>query len=186
MPHPGPPRRDETLLIVVDVQERLLGAMPAGEVPALLRQVGILIDAARVLGLPVLLTEQYTRGLGPTAEALLARVQASERLEKLEFSVYQNEAARQRIHQHAPKTAIVCGVEAHVCVYQTARDLAGAGLRVIVPEDAVLSRHEKNRRAGLHLIEAAGGLCSSVEAVLFDLVGRASDPCFKEISKLVK
>jgi nicotinamidase-related amidase len=182
----SPLRRSETVLLVVDVQEKLMRAMPAEAGAALLTQISLLLDAARVLGLRVLFTEQYTKGLGPTVASLREKFAEAPLCEKREFSVYQNQAAREALLGMNPGAVIVCGIETHVCVFQTVRDLCAAGHRVLVPEDAVLSRSPSNKAVGLSLIEKAGALRSSVEALLFDLLGSAADPSFKEISRLVR
>jgi nicotinamidase-related amidase len=178
--------RDQSLLLVVDIQEKLLPAMPAAEGEELVRQCGILIEGAKVLGIPLLFTEQYTKGLGPTLSVLRNRSPEAPLYEKLAFSALGDDVIRQAIAATGRRQVIVCGVESHVCVYQSVRALRHDGYEVAVPEDAVLSRREQNYRRGLALCHEAGASIRSVENILFELLGSAADPCFKAISKLVK
>lgn len=177
--------RGETLLLVIDLQERLMRAMPEAEGRELVRQVGILIEGAKLLSLPIIATEQYPKGLGQTVPELRARLPEAP-IEKLEFSACAKEEAKRAIAASGRGSVLVCGVEAHVCVYQTARDLLGEGFSVFIPEDAVLSRRESNRRVGLRLAEQAGAILTSTETALFELVGSAADPSFKELSRLLR
>jgi nicotinamidase-related amidase len=180
---------NDALLLVVDMQERLAAAMPEEGLGRVTRSVVTLVNGARHLSVPALATEQYPRGLGPTLpavrEALAAHLGAPV-IEKLAFSCQQSKEVAAALRAAGRRQIIVCGMETHVCVYQTARDLIAAGLQVFVPQDAVLSRTAENRDVGLRLIERAGGVITSTEAVLFDLLGAAGTPAFKAISALVK
>ena len=178
-------RRQSTTLLLIDLQERLLAAMDPQLAPTLVKQLGVLVEGAKVLGLPVLTTEQYPKGLGPTIASLRERLDEPP-IEKLEFSAFANQRARESIMARGAHSVILCGMETHVCVYQTARDLLGYGFHVFIPRDAVLSRKELNVQTGLSLCERAGAVITSVEAVLFELVGSAADPSFKEISRLIR
>lgn len=179
-------QRDTALLLVIDVQERLLAAMQSEPAREMVRQIGILLDGARALGVPVVATEQYPKGLGPTIPEIAERLGDSPRIEKVEFSVCASVPAREAVVQSGRKQVILCGMEAHVCVYQTACDLLREGFSVYIPRDAVLSRRESNREVGLSLAEKAGALVTSTETVLFEMVGSAKDSAFKEISRLVR
>lgn len=180
---------NDALLLVVDVQERLAAAMPEEAMGRASRAVVTLLHGARHLGVPALATEQYPRGLGPTLPAVreaLAALPGAAVIEKVDFSCQQAKEAAAALRAAGRRQIIVCGMEAHVCVYQTARDLIAAGQQVFVPQDAVISRTVENREVGLRLIERAGGVITSTEAVLFDLLGAAGTPAFKAISALVK
>jgi nicotinamidase-related amidase len=135
--------------------------------------------------LSVIATEQYPKGLGPTIAPLRERLEAPP-LEKVEFSAFANEGARAALLAGGARSIILGGVEAHVCVYQTARDLLAEGFQVFIPREAVLSRTAQNAQVGLALCERAGAVITSVEAVLFELVGSAADKSFKEISRLIR
>jgi nicotinamidase-related amidase len=177
--------RQNALLLVVDVQERLFKAMPQDGQGALLKNLDILVKAARTLKVPVVASEQYPKGLGPTVPSLRENLPTSP-LEKLEFSCAKNEALAQAIGESGRRQIVVAGMETHVCVYQTVRDLTGRGFIVFVPRDAVISRTQDNKAAGLALCEKAGAILTSTEASVFDLLGAAGTAEFKAISPLLK
>ena len=183
-----PLRRDQALVLVIDVQERLLAAMVPAAAERLVRGCVTLLRGAAALGVAVTATEQYPRGLGPTVEPIRAALPAGfAPPEKLDFSAYPVlRGTGGPFAEGPPRPVIVCGMETHVCVYQTVRDLCAAGHQVVVVQDAVLSRTDENRAIGLGLIRDAGAALGSVESVLFDLCGRAGTPEFKAISALVK
>ncbi len=180
--------RNRTVVVVVDMQERLLAAMPEARRSAITKSACTLVEGARLLGLSIVATEQYSKGLGPTVDPLRdALVSAGVTpIEKLDFSALDEVAVRTELERIDAKRAIVVGMETHVCVFQTVRDLIGNGLKVHVLEDAVASRTEDNRKIGLRLCEREGAVRSSVEAVLFDALRRAEGDLFKAISKLVR
>lgn len=175
-------------LLIVDVQERLAAAMPSEGRAACERNVAILVELARRLRIPVVLSEQYPQGLGPTVPALREALAGLEvaRFEKVEFSCT-GAAPFQEIFRrlHRPQW-IVVGMEAHVCVYQTARGLVQQGALVQIPADAVVSRTAENRRIGLALCERAGAVVTSTETVVFDGLGRAGTDDFRALSPLVR
>lgn len=177
--------RQQALLLVVDVQERLFKAMPQEGQAPFLKNLDILVKAARTLKLPVLASEQYPKGLGSTLLSLRENLPSAP-LQKLEFSCAGNEAIDEAIRASGRRQIVVAGMEAHVCVYQTVRDLAQRGLTVFVPRDAVISRTADNKAAGLALCERAGAVLTSTEASVFDLLGAAGTAEFKEISPLLK
>jgi nicotinamidase-related amidase len=180
-------RRDDAAVLVIDVQERLVAAMGGERGERVVRATRTLVEGARVLGLPVIATEQYPRGLGPTVEAVRAALSPDgPPIEKTAFSCLVEDAVRAAIDATGRRQWIVAGMEAHVCVFQTVRDLAAEGRDVFVAADAVLSRTDANVRVGLGLARAAGAVETCVEAVLFDLLGRAGGPEFKAVSALVK
>lgn len=180
----------ETALLLVDFQERLAAAMPEAERPGCERRLAILIEACRLLKLPVVVSEQYPRGLGPTVPALEAALTAGplelHRFEKLHFACTDDPGFAALWKRAARTRWIVVGMETHVCVYQSVRGLRGLGARVFVPDDGVLSRSPSNRALGLDLCTRAGAVVSSVEAVIFDLLGRAGTEEFKQLSKLLR
>jgi nicotinamidase-related amidase len=179
---------ETTALLVVDVQEKLAAAMPSARVDTLVRNVGILLDAAVHLGVRVLATEQYPKGLGPTVAALASRLQALGVVPaaKTTFDACGDAGVSRALASASPRAVVVVGMEAHVCVFQTVRELVQRGYEVHVPVDAVASRTEENRAAGLALCERTGAIATSTETVVFDLVERAGTDAFKVISKLVK
>jgi nicotinamidase-related amidase len=182
--------RGRAALFVVDIQDRLLPAMPAEIVARVIKHTTILIEAAARLGLPVVVSQQYPKGLGTTAapieDALAAAKPVVHRFDKLEFSA----AAAPGFAALAPKLGrdqwIVAGMETHVCVYQTVRDLVARGYQTHVAVDAVCSRTKANWKVGTGLIERAGGVLTSTEVCVFDLLERAGSEDFKALSKVIK
>ena len=177
--------RADALLLIVDVQERLAAAMNPAALAALEKNAAVLIRAARRLGVPVVATEQYPKGLGHTVPAL-RELLADAPMEKLEFSCGASKEIARRIVTSGRRQVIVAGMESHVCVFQTVRDLMVGEFAVFVAQDAVLSRTEANREVGLRLCEKAGATVTSTEAVVFDLLGAAGTPEFKELAPLLK
>ena len=177
--------RARALLLVIDVQDRLAAAMPQDGLSQLQRNAGVLIRAARRLELPVIATEQYPKGLGHTV-APLRELLDDPPLEKVEFSCGNNRELARHILGTGRRQAIVAGMESHVCVFQTVRDLRRGGFEVFLAQDAVISRAPSNRETGLRLCEKAGATLTSTETVLFDLLGTAGTAEFKELSALIK
>ena len=177
----------ESLLLCVDVKERLCAAMPKDALAQLVQNATRLLKGAQILGIPVVVSEQYRRGLGGTIPELASLIPAgSSNLEKLEFSAWAAPALAAAIAETGRSQIIVIGMETHICVYQTVRDLAHVGYKVHIPHDAVCSRHPENARVGLVLAERAGGVVTSTETVLFDWLHRAGSADFKAISALVR
>jgi nicotinamidase-related amidase len=184
--------RNRAALLVVDIQDRLMPAMPADALGDVLRNTEILITAAAQLGLPIVVSQQYPRGLGTTAKRIedaLAAVKDVRRFDKMEFSA----AAAPAFAALATSGSglgrdqwIVCGMETHVCVYQTARDLVARGWAAHVCADAVCSRTPANREIGLGLMARAGAVITSTEVCVFDLLGRAGTDEFRSLSKVIK
>lgn len=180
-------RRDSSALLIVDVQTRLAAAMPAEPRASVLRSAGILIESARALGIPILHTEQYPRGLGPTEASLGERLEgAATRLEKTAFSCCGAEGFDAAACADGRTQWILCGMEAHVCVLQTALELHARGLQVFVVEDGVCSRAEANRANALARLRQAGVIVSNTESVLFEWLRDAGDPQFKALSALIR
>lgn len=179
--------REKTGLLVIDFQERLAAAMPEMELEWTVANAKRLIQGAGILDLPIWVTEQYPKGIGPTLPELADVLPTDWKAhEKVDFSCVSVPSVMEAIQASGCSQIIVCGMEAHICVYQTARDLVQAGYQVFVPMDAVLSRAEENADAGLNLIERVGATITSTEIVLFDVLQRAGGPEFKKISALVK
>jgi nicotinamidase-related amidase len=172
--------RERTALVVIDVQEAFRPAV--GEFDSVAQHSAVLARGARALGLRVIVTEQYPRGLGHTVPEVAGALEGIPRVEKLVFSA----ARADGFDLDGRDQALVCGIETHVCVNQTVQDLLDAGIEVHVATDAVSSRTAANRRAGLTKMEASGALLTSTEMALFELVGRAGTDEFKAIQALVK
>ena len=182
LPHP-----ESASLLVIDVQERLLPAMPPVEQVAIMKHVINLVQLFAEMGGPCLYTEQYPRGLGPTVPELRAALEgfggAAERLEKLAFSACQEAAFLDR---ELRRDVVLVGMEAHVCVLMTGLDLLARGHRVFVPLDGVASRAPANRDNGLALLGRAGAVVVNTESLIFHALGRAGSDAFKRFSARVK
>jgi nicotinamidase-related amidase len=183
-------RADRAALLVVDVQERLWAVMPEADRARVERNLEILIELARRLRMPIVVSEQYPRGLGPTiglVAKLVDAIDGVKRLEKMEFSCADAPGWEALAREIGRDQWVVVGQETHVCVYQTVRGLVAGGAKSVhVPADAVLSRTADNRQVGLQLIEKAGAVVTSTEVVVFDALVRAGTEDFKAMSKLVK
>jgi nicotinamidase-related amidase len=173
-------RADRTTLVVVDVQEGFRRAIPDFERVA--KATATLMEGAEAMGIPIVVTEQYPKGLGETVPEVAEHIpQGTEPLEKVCFSA----ADADGFDLGGRDQALVCGIETHVCVNQTVLDLLDGGTQVQVVEDAVGSRTEENKRIGLHKMERAGAVLTSVETALFELLGRAGTDEFKTVQKLI-
>ncbi|HEY7150795.1 MAG TPA: isochorismatase family protein [Solirubrobacterales bacterium] len=172
--------RDRAALVVIDVQEAFRKAVPSfGDVA---EATATLIRGAEAVGIPIVVTEQYPKGLGRTVAEVAARLPAGVKpIEKVCFSAAEAEG----FDLGGRDQALVCGIEAHVCVNQTVLDLLDRRVEVHVAQDAIGSRFEENRRVGLHKAEAAGAVLTSVETALFELVARAGTDEFKRVQSLV-
>ncbi len=172
----------DTALLVVDVQERLIGAI--GRHDRVVFNVRRLIDGAKILGLPVVATEQYPKGLGPTVPELAERL--DDIPSKLTFSCGGCPEVFEELRNRGLHKLLVCGIEAHVCVQQTVLDLLADGWRVYLPVDAVGSRFEVDYDTALRRMDSAGTVLTTTEAALFEWCDKAGTPEFKQISRLVR
>jgi nicotinamidase-related amidase len=178
----------ECAVLIIDAQDKLAAAIPPAQIAELSRAAAVLIEAAALLGAKVIATEQYPAGLGrtlPTLGERLARVGAPT-IEKIEFSACDNPAFERAFAATGARAAILVGMEAHICVFQTARELAARGVEVFVPLDGVASRRDDHRTAGLDLCRTAGATITTAETVVFDWLARAGSDEFKRISKLIR
>jgi nicotinamidase-related amidase len=175
-------------LVVIDVQEKLARTMPPERLIALERSCRILIGAARELGAKVIYTEQYPKGLGSTLPELAAELEASSarRFEKLAFSACGDEGFEASLAELGARSVVLVGMEAHVCVWLTARDLLECGYSVHVPLDGVVSRRDDHRDVGVELCRAAGATVTTSETVAFDWLKRAGGDSFKKVSQLIR
>jgi nicotinamidase-related amidase len=174
--------RGDTALLVVDVQERLVGAIAGNQ--RVVWNVRRLIDGAKLLGLPVAATQQYPEGLGPTVPELAERLGPAP--SKLTFSCGGCPGVFADLERRGIQKVLVCGIECHVCVQQTVLDLLAAGWRVYVAVDAVSSRFEIDHQTALRRMDSAGATLTTTEAALFEWCQTAGAPEFKEISRLAK
>jgi len=169
-------------LLVIDVQDRINAVMAdQGHLP----RIEVLVEGCRELEVPVLASEQYPQGLGPTVESL-ASILGGTPPGKLTFSCARDDSLRKEIEDSGRNQIIVTGIETHVCVLQTAFDLLGLGFEVFVPHDAVNSRRPADKEWALHRMAAAGATITATESALFELLERCDTAAFKTVAKLIK
>lgn len=182
MPHPTQMQSGDTALLVIDVQEKLIDRIHNHR--DVVRNTDFLIDGARLLGLPVLATEQYPKGLGATVEPLKSKL--PERPDKVAFSCCAIPSIVDSLRRDARLKVVLAGIEAHVCVLGTALDLLALDFRVYLPVDAVGSRYPLDHEYALRRLEQAGAILTTAETCVFEWVGGANHPKFKDVSKLVQ
>lgn len=175
-----------TALIVVDIQEKLLP--PIFEKERLMRNAQLLLRLAGILGLPVLATTQYARGLGPTVPEIASLLPPGEVMDKTAFSCFGSDSFCSAIRELPGNrnTLVVCGMETHICVLQTVLGALNQGFLVHVASDAVSSRGEWNWQIGMRRMEVAGALISSTETIIYELLRGSGTPAFKEMLKHLK
>ena len=174
------------VLVIIDVQEKLCAAMDQDVLRQLSKNIGILLESAVELEIPVMFTEQYVKGLGSTLGELKQRVPAASCHEKMSFSSCGNEAFVNQLKQSGRKQIIVTGMETHVCVLQTVIDLLDEEFDVHLVKDAVMSRSADNRQTAIEAMVLAGAVPTCTEGVVFQLLKIAGTDSFKKLSKLVK
>jgi nicotinamidase-related amidase len=172
----------DTGLLVVDVQEKLLSKIPGYR--RLETNIQYLLDAARLLDMTTQATEQYPKGLGSTVPTLAARL--PQRPDKVAFSSCAIPSILEGFHTAARPKIVVCGIETHVCILHTALDLLAANFRVYLPVDAIGARYEIDHATALRRLEQAGAILTTTEGCLFEWIGGAGHPRFKDISRLVQ
>jgi nicotinamidase-related amidase len=173
--------RDRAALVVIDVQEAFRKALP--EFEAVAAAIATLVDGAKEMGIPVVVTEQYPKGLGETVPEVAEHLpEGTGRIDKVCFSAAEAEG----FDLGGRDQALVCGIETHVCVNQSVLDLLERGVETHVAEEAVGSRTAENKRLGLHKMERAGAVLTSVETALFELLRGSDAPEFKKVQALVR
>ncbi len=176
--------RSRAVLAVIDVQEAFRPAVLDFEQVA--HNTAVLVQGARRMGVPVLVTEQYPKGLGNTVPEVAEHLDGIAPLEKTCFSAVAAHGFHSALAELERDQLLLCGIESHVCVNQTAEDLLAGGFEVHVATDAVSSRTEHNRELGIHKMEQSGAHLTSVETALFELLRVAGTPEFKDVQKLVR
>lgn len=178
-------KKEEAMLLVVDAQERLVPAMCDSE--STTKYIHASLEAARIFSLPVLITEQYPKGLGVTLTSLqdVAEAASASIFEKTSFSALTKEV-KNVLRQLEIKQVILCGMETHVCVWQTAKALLKEGYQVFLLADAVCSRYQKDKELALTNMRDMGVVVTGLENLVFELLKDAKAPEFKAVSALVK
>lgn len=177
---------EKAVLLVIDVQEKLCAAMDQDVLRQLTKNIGILLESANELAIPVVFTEQYVKGLGSTLPELKSRVPAASCYEKLTFSCCGNEAFVDQLEESGRTQVIVTGMETHVCVLQTVIELLAEGFDAHIVKDAVMSRSSDNKQTAIEAMVLAGAVPTCTESVVFQLLKIAGTESFKKLSKLVK
>jgi nicotinamidase-related amidase len=185
MRHPALLDRSKAALVVVDMQEAFRPMIPGFS--ELAGRVALLVEGARVLDVPVLVTEQYPQGLGRTVEEIRQRLdETNQPIEKVSFSACGVQDFDTRLREWHVEQVAICGIEAHICVSQTAHDLLALGYQVHVISDAIGTRLERNLAVAIDKLSKAGAIISSVEMALFELCGKAGTSEFKSIQRMAK
>ncbi|MDU1023794.1 MAG: isochorismatase family protein [Peptoniphilus harei] len=175
--------RDHVLFAFIDIQDKLLKAMYNKE--EIVKNSTIMAKVASIIGSEVIYTVQYPKGLGYTNEEVKAPLKDKEEFGKLTFNSYGDEEIKKEIDRLGKKQIIICGMETHICVFQTVRALLEADFEVFIVEDALGSRTEKNSKNGIELLREMGAVITNTETVLFDLAGIAGTDEFKTLQKLI-
>ncbi len=191
MRHPTILQAEQAVLVVVDIQEKLLRAITDAE--RVVANVRRLILAAKELELPIIHSEQYPKGLGPTVPEVYETIEAAELagapiryVEKSTFSCTANEAFLQALEELERRQVILSGIEAHICVLQTALDLAAGPWSPFVVADAIGSRDDQNRTLALQRLVQAGVVVPVTESVLYEMIGTSRHEAFRAVSRLIK
>ncbi|MEM2145349.1 MAG: hydrolase [Candidatus Jordarchaeaceae archaeon] len=182
-----PPRlltRENTALLIIDVQEKLYAVMHDKE--KILGNILKLIDFAKIMGLPIILTEQYPKGLGRTIKQIKDKIPETAPLEKTAFNCFGAEGFKELLQKNKITTLIITGIETHVCVSQTALDAIDKSITACVISDATTSRTKENWHVGLERMRDNGTIISSTEMVMYELLKDAKNPEFKQAQPLLK
>lgn len=172
--------REEAIALIVDYQEKLVPVMKENEL--LIYHSQILLQGLKILGVPMILTQQYTKGLGTTVKDITDAAEKTDYVEKISFSAYEN--VKEMIA--GKRFVIVCGIESHICVLQTVIDLAGAGYIPVVVEDCISSRKKHDKKIALERMKQEGAIVTTSESILFELLREAGTETSKKIQRLVK
>lgn len=173
-----------SLLLVIDIQDRLVASL---DKDVIVSRVGKLVDAANILDVPVVLSEQYPKGLGHTVPLISSKLkEGTPIVEKTSFSLLREEGFLDRIKAYGRKQIVICGIETHICVHQTAEELINAGFEVVVAKDACASRSKYEFKQGIEAMHDNGAKISCVEIILFEWLRGAKHPKFKEVQALIK
>jgi nicotinamidase-related amidase len=176
--------RENTALLVVDYQEKLLGAFKEPE--GFLEKCSILIRFANIMKLPIIWTEQYPKGLGRTVESIKGELSALVPVEKLSFSCFGEPRFVDLLTGHSARQLMICGIETHICVEQTVLDGIACGYQMHIVADACGSRNKRDHKTGLRKMERAGAIVTCAEMAMYELLARSDAKEFRETLKLVK
>jgi len=176
--------KEEIVLVVIDVQEKLF--VHVAEKEKLAENLAKLVQFAHIMKIPIILTEQYPKGLGPTIFQIKHLVPDFQPVEKVEFSCFGSQKFREALTKTQAKTLILTGIEAHICITQTAVEGLENGFRIYVVEDATSSRILQDKATAIHRMRQSGATVVSTEMLIYELLKKAGTPEFKDTLKLVK
>jgi nicotinamidase-related amidase len=176
--------KEEAAAVVIDIQERLLPHIYEGEI--ILSNTLKLISGLKILSVPLLITQQYTKGLGPTVPSIINLFPEIRHVEKVTFSCCGEPAFEKEIERLNKNIIILCGIETHVCVLQTCLDLLASGKRPVIVEDCVSSRKVNDKIVAIGRMRQEGAIITTFESLLFELTGLAGNDIFKSISAIVR
>ena len=176
--------KEDAVLLIIDIQERL--AIVMKEKDRVVKNTQHLIELAKMTAMPVVVTEQYPKGLGRTVPELRSVLPENAPIEKISFDCCGQSGFLEELKAHSKKTVIVAGMETHICVLQTTLGLLRAGVNVHLVQDAVCSRIEENWRTGIEFMRDAGAVVTCTETVLFQLLKVAGTEEFKKISQRIR
>jgi nicotinamidase-related amidase len=179
-------KSENSALLVIDIQEKLFAAMKEKAQKNILKNTGILIETANLHDIPIVVSEQYRKGLGPTMNELAERIDDTEFLEKLHFDCMKEENLNKALSGLEKNTIIIAGMETHVCVFQTALTLLKNGKNVIIASDAVCSRRKHDWETALRSLSAAGALIYPTETISFMILEKAGTDEFKKLAPFFK
>jgi len=176
--------REDTALLIIDIQENLWNAMYNRD--EIEKNARTLVELATKIEIPIILTAQYKKGIGPAIKSLNERLIDVEEIEKLSFNCFDVEPFRDRLFSVDRKTLLIAGIEAHICVLQTALAAVEHEFRVHIVADATGSRTEKNHKIGIERMRDAGCVITSAETAAFEFIKEAGTPLFKDMLKIIK
>ena len=176
--------RNQTASVIIDIQDRLFVHMHENE--KLVSNTVKLIEGLKVMQIPVILNQQYTKGLGETIPPVKSALDNTEHVEKMTFSCCDEPEFFSQLKNLDKKFVVIAGIETHVCVLQTVVDLIAAGFVPVVVEDCVSSRNVNDKKVAIKRMRSEGAIITTAESILFELLRNVKDDAFKAISKLVK
>ena len=176
--------QNETMAVVIDIQEKLLPHIHEGE--NILQNCLKLIEGLQILSIPIIVTQQYSRGLGSTVPSIIQKFPEFRYIEKIFFSCYDEPDFKEQVSRLGKPNIILCGIESHVCVLQTCLDLVDAGLIPVVVEDCISSRKSNDKHLAIERMRHEGIVITGMESLLFELTRCAGNDIFRSISRIVK
>ena len=174
----------ECILVLIDIQEKLFPFVKDKD--QLLRQITKLIQFTGIMKIPLILTEHYPQGLGQTIPEIKNILSEYNPIKKITFSAFRSEKFLQKIQETKIKTLLICGIESHICIEQTVLDGLSLGLKIHIISDAISSRKKHDLKIGIQKMQQYGGIISTTEMAIYEILERADTPEFKDALKLVK